>query len=395
MPECLASGNQTCFAYKGNVTPPADMKQWGDLVERFARHLVDRYGVEEVRSWDFEVWNEPNLNYFWVDADMEKYFELYRTSAEALRCVDGQLRVGGPATARCEWIAEMLAFCKGNGLPLDFISTHHYCTRAALEMEQAEGVVYDRQAKMCADAAGVAKLCRDAGRADLPILFTEWNVSPCHEDVIGKDSEFTATFALQTLRDVDAHVDSYCLWTFTDIFEESGPSLLPFTGKYGLVNIHGIRKPIFHAFSWLSRLYDHELPCDAPSVIATRSYRGDARVLLWNLDEPTRTDFGGGEWEFPGAVREADIRLTGITGPCRVRSWLVDRRHGNALRAWQRMGKPQYLDNRQIAELHQASQPVMLEDRIVTAEGELKLACRMEGNAMIYHEVDRLGASRI
>jgi xylan 1,4-beta-xylosidase len=394
MPEALASGTQTAFAYKGNVTPPRDMAQWEWLIEHFARHLVERYGLEEVRSWDFEVWNEPNLDYFWPGADMQAYFELYRASAQALRRADPLLRVGGPATARCEWIPEMLRFCASNDLPLDFISTHHYCTRAALEMGEGRGVVYDHQAKMGQDAAAVARDAANAGRADTPIWFTEWNVSPCHEDTIGKDSEFTATFALQTLIDVDPYVDGYCLWTFTDVFEESGPTRTPFSGKYGLVNLHGIRKPVFHAFAFLSKLFDHELSTDQPSLIATRSHRGDIRLLAWNLDEPTRADFAGGEWDFPGRSREDRLVLEGLNGPCRVRAWSVNRTHANAFRAWQAMGKPEYLTEQQTSDLHAASRPVLVEDRLVHCEGLLQLDYTLTGNAMRYYDIQRLGAAR-
>ncbi|MFH1513798.1 MAG: hypothetical protein ABIG45_10645, partial [Bacillota bacterium] len=61
MPDCLKSGDATIFWWKGNVTPPKDMRQWHDLVEAFARHATVRYGAREVRQWYFEVWNEPNL----------------------------------------------------------------------------------------------------------------------------------------------------------------------------------------------------------------------------------------------------------------------------------------------------------------------------------------------
>ena len=65
MPECLASGKETAFHYKGNITPPADYSKWNNLIRAFIEHLGERYGIEEIRSWFFEVWNEPNLSFFW------------------------------------------------------------------------------------------------------------------------------------------------------------------------------------------------------------------------------------------------------------------------------------------------------------------------------------------
>jgi xylan 1,4-beta-xylosidase len=60
MPEALASGPETVFHYRGNVTPPEDPGAWAGLVERLLTHWVERYGADEVRQWFFEVWNEPN-----------------------------------------------------------------------------------------------------------------------------------------------------------------------------------------------------------------------------------------------------------------------------------------------------------------------------------------------
>src|SRR5262249_40686022 len=115
----------TLFHYRANVTPPRDPKAWGELVRRLVVHWGERYGLEEVRQWYFEVWNEPNLNAFWTGSQRQ-YFELYRESALAIKAWDAGLRVGGPATAKNEWIDAFLDFCEREGLPVDFVSTHHY-----------------------------------------------------------------------------------------------------------------------------------------------------------------------------------------------------------------------------------------------------------------------------
>jgi xylan 1,4-beta-xylosidase len=124
MPVALASGTATVFDWEFNTTPPGDYAEWGRLVEAFARHCLDRYGLEEIAQWYYEVWNEPNIN-FWTGA-MEGYWKLYDASAAALKAVSPRLRVGGPVTARAEWIPEMIAHCSSKGVPLDFISTHIY-----------------------------------------------------------------------------------------------------------------------------------------------------------------------------------------------------------------------------------------------------------------------------
>src|SRR5215216_4264802 len=105
MPTALASGHKTVFHYRGNVTPPKDYKQWSTLIRKLVSHWVERYGAGEVREWFFEVWNEPNLKEFWAGT-REDYFKLYRHTAEAIKEVDAALSVGGPATAKNEWVEE-------------------------------------------------------------------------------------------------------------------------------------------------------------------------------------------------------------------------------------------------------------------------------------------------
>ena len=98
MPTALASGDQTVFHYRANVTPPKDYAQWSVLIRKLVNHWVSRYGIDEVRQWFFEVWNKPNLTAF-GSGKQDDYFELYRYTAEAIKSVDRGLKVGGPATA--------------------------------------------------------------------------------------------------------------------------------------------------------------------------------------------------------------------------------------------------------------------------------------------------------
>lgn len=92
MPEELASGKQTVFWWRGHVTPPRSYQEWADLVRATVAHLVDRYGLDEVRTWPIEVWNEPNLADFWENADEQEYHKLYEVTASAVKEVDASSR---------------------------------------------------------------------------------------------------------------------------------------------------------------------------------------------------------------------------------------------------------------------------------------------------------------
>ena len=90
MPAALASGEKTVFWWRGNITPPRSWSEWADLVRATIKHLIDRYGLEEVRGWPIEVWNEPNLVNFWLDADVDAYHRLYEITANTIKDVDAE-----------------------------------------------------------------------------------------------------------------------------------------------------------------------------------------------------------------------------------------------------------------------------------------------------------------
>jgi len=104
MPQKLAAQNALhSFWYKPNVSPPRDWRKWDDLIAVFIRHLIDRYGIDEIAQWYFEVWNEPNLDFWAGEPKQASYWELYDHTARAIKGVNPRLRVGGPATAQAAW----------------------------------------------------------------------------------------------------------------------------------------------------------------------------------------------------------------------------------------------------------------------------------------------------
>ena len=114
------------FWYRPNISQPRDFAKWDAMIQAFAKHLIERYGIDEVASWYFEVWNEPNIG-FWAGFPPQKtYWELYDHTAIALKAVDERLRIGGPSTAQAAWVGEFIRHCKENKIPFDFASTHVY-----------------------------------------------------------------------------------------------------------------------------------------------------------------------------------------------------------------------------------------------------------------------------
>jgi xylan 1,4-beta-xylosidase len=395
MPGALASGPHTIFWWRGNVTPPKDYAKWHDLVAAFVRHVTERYGAEEVRSWYFEVWNEPNLTGFWMGttggrsyAEFEplaraEYFKLYAATVRGVKSIDAGYRVGGPATAGEGWIDETLAFCAENKLPLDFVSTHSYATMSGyLDENGSAGTVFspDRES-ITAGVKNVRQKLERSPFKNAELHYTEWSASYTPADPI-HDSYHSAAFILNKMRHIDRAADSMSYWTFTDIFEEPGPRMTPFHGGFGLLNYQDLPKPSFFAYEFLNRLGDLELVCADPEAFVTRGAEGSVQALFWDFtithpgpsiinqqfyaaDQPARTK------------DPAELRLTGLApGSYRMRATKVGYRANDVQSAWRDLGSPGQLTRAHVATLRDATggAPVMDETIRVAADG--RFTCR-------------------
>ncbi|MER7249673.1 xylan 1,4-beta-xylosidase [Kribbella sp. NPDC000426] len=291
MPRELASDpSKTVFEYGAIISPPASYQRWHDLVRALVQHLVDRYGLDEVLTWDFEVWNEANLEVFWSGTKAE-WMQLYDVSAAAVKSVDPRLAVGGPSSAAAGWVDDLLDHAKRYGMPVDFVSTHTYGSppldvRASLERH---------------------------GFGDARVLWTEWGVTPTHFNPIN-DSVFSGVFLLRGMKSAAGRIDALSYWVASDHFEELGrpPRLLH--GGFGLQTVGGLAKPRFHAMTLLSRLGPVELPVTlsgdgADGLIEAWASRDRDRVavLLWNLTlDQTKSDGA------PELARTIHLQLPGV-----------------------------------------------------------------------------------
>jgi len=383
MPDVLASGSTTCFHYKANVTPPADYTEWETLIHALTLHLVDRYGIDEVRTWFFEVWNEPNLKFFW-DGTQAEYFKLYEHSVRAIKRVDSQLRVGGPATSVNAWIPDMLEFCRSNDVPIDFVSTHHYPTddplwkHNDLSMEEFfaqfahEFGSYER---------GVLRKMTTKARAEagaLPLYYTEWNTSAVLPDAI-HDEPYSAALVAKTIIDNDGLVDAYSFWTFSDLFEEGAQFPTPFHGGFGLQTIHGIRKPTYHVFEMLHSTGTERLAVNGGtgSTVEMLAVRGETEITMLVYNHNIAN----------GEIKEEDVQivLNGIrpNGPVSIRR--VDTQHANPKQTWLDLGSPEYPTREQLAQIDDASRLISetLESEIRGDECALRIVMPPHGVAAI------------
>ena len=284
MPSALASGSQTIFWWKGNVTPPKDYKKWEDLIRNLTQHFTERYGADEVKSWYFEVWNEPNLTPGFWTGTQEEYFKLYDYSTRAIKSVNPDYKVGGPGTAGAAWESEMIDFCEKNNVPIDFVSTHSYGVGQGFldEFGQSGTVLSKDNEAVSGDVLQSRKEIATSTKPNLELHYTEWSSSYTPADPI-HDSYHSAAYILQKLKQVGNAANSMSYWVFTDIFEEPGPRFTPFHGGFGLLNTQGIKKPAYFSYSFLNKLGETELQNTDTSSWATKNAKGNLQVLFWDF----------------------------------------------------------------------------------------------------------------
>ncbi|MFB6456921.1 glycoside hydrolase [Chitinophaga sp. Hz27] len=357
MPSALASGPKTIFWWRGNVTPPRDYERWGALVENLTRHFTERYGAEEVKTWYFEVWNEPNLDGFWAGTQ-DDYFKLYTYSAKAIKSVNASYRVGGPGTAGAAWEPEMIAYCQKHQVPIDFISTHAYGVKQGyLDEFGRSGTVLDKNPmSVSGDVLQSRKEITNSTMPQLELHYTEWSASYTPADPI-HDSYHEAAYVLQKIKQVGNAANSMSYWVFTDIFEEAGPRFTPFHGGFGMLSTQGINKPVFYAYQFMNRLGNTELVNNDSTSWVCKDSVGNIQVLAWDF---TNTHPGDSVHNQDYYVRDLPafskgklkVSIANVPeGNYALEIYKVGYRNNDAYTSYLSLGKPAQLNKQQVEQI--------------------------------------------
>lgn len=398
------------FFYKPLIVPPADEEAWKKYIAAFAAFLIHRYGMEEIRTWFFEVWNEPDLPGAFWNGTRDEYFRLYELTARTLKEADPGIMVGGPATSNSKWVRSFLRYCREHDVPVDFVSTHQYAgdplggVESQGDMEDEMG--FDVEAMMAgmkkaadvmakledksflngfrtvmADksettdiAYGVfptnAALVREQA-GDLPLYYTEWNENAGFSSYTN-DTRKVAAYDVRAALETEGVVTGSSIWSFSDIFEELHPFPQEFHGGFGMVTQNGIPKPVYYALKMLADAGDERLdlgPDATCGEIGIAAFRkgAETQVLLFrqkmkNLDLPKE---------------KAVVRLECPAKPASVTVRRIDETHGNPLRLWEEMGRPLSLNRAEVEDLKEKScvrpeaVPFSWENGTLTLEADL------------------------
>ena len=408
--DMAAENSKTQMWWKGYVSVDRNnFGKWHDLIKAFTQHIVDRYGINEVLTWYFEVWNEPNLTGTggFFHGTKSDYFRLYKEAVTAIKSIDERLKVGGPATSnfiadhrhdgeildhsqsrfytqeeinkqqwKGVWIEDFLHYCEKENLPVDFISTHPYPTDYALDPETGRGkgaIRYVHSLKD--DIQWLRQQLADSKYPEAEIHLTEWSTGPNSRDRM-HDILPPAAYIIKTNLDCIGLANSLMYWTFTDVFEEKGGGEEIFHGGFGMINFQGLVKPSFHAYRMLNQLGDEKIYYKDPLFISRSSKTGKLSAIAFNYPKeyeqtvPSMQNFTN---YMNASSKTLDIVLEGLNPNDCFEIEVLDKMHGNVYDAYLNMGAPHSPNIREIEFLRQKAWDTVKEIVKVDEDGRLIL----------------------
>ena len=420
-PADMASGDSLMFWWKGHASPPKDFGKWGELIEKTVTHWVNRYGIEEVRKWYFECWNEANLyGLFWTGTKTQ-YFELYKITAEAVKGIDKTLRIGGPATSnfvpderfddeiedttkhaqydndtinnfkwKGVWIEDFLNYCALNNVPVDFVSTHPYPTDFAIDGAKVKKGRTRYLESLYDDLSWLRDVIKKSEFPNAEIHLTEWNSSPVSRDY-SHDYLPAATYIVKVLLDCVGFVDSIAYWAFSDIFEEEGGGPEAFHGGFGLINMQGVSKPTYNAYRLLNTLGDMFIG-KGSGYFATKDSEDKFALVLYNYPEEIKTapqmsiypDNNVAEnTQKTGKMQKIELHINGLRKNTVLIVETLDSNNGCVTTLWKEMGYPKMLSKDQAKLLKRYAEQTKLSSLNADSNGNINVVLELEPWAVV------------
>lgn len=366
--------------YTGWTYPPKDYAKWAELVFRWARHCVERYGRAEVETWYWQVWNEPNIGY-WQGTPAE-FRMLHDYAIDAVRRALPTARVGGPDTAGSggRFTREFLEHClRGTnhatgrvGTPLDFVSFHAKGAPVTTNGHVRMGIA--AQLRTIEDGFRiVASYPELRGK---PVVIGESDPEGCaacqgpslaYRNGTMYSSYTAASFARKhdLAEKHGINLDGALTWAFE--FEDQ-----PYFAGFRSLASNGLDKPVLNVFRMFAMLRGQRLAVDSDGAvtlaeIVSRGVRGrpdvaalaslESRalsVLVWHYHDD----------DVPGPAAAVELTLDHLppaAGAVRIEHYRIDENHSNAFAAWKRLGAPQAPTPGQYAQLESAGRLATLE----------------------------------
>ncbi len=396
MPRLLAKNPDNTIFYNPSIlSEPNNIAHWEFLITGLTKHLIDRYGLEEVRTWLFTFWNVPFQSYIFAFENNEIAYELYRITYKCVKGCDRELRFGTPSYGSFNFeISEYYDFvkqCIDTNCPPDFYNIHCYPVKTSTlsEMMTLGGshVEYDESDKMILSenpdymAEMLATIKEKLiNFPKLPIYITEWASSASHRDWLN-DTCYRSSFIVKNVLENYDEVNSFGNWCLSDTLEELPYDNDLFHGEMGLFAYHGIKKPAYYAFVFLNKLMD-TLVDSGNGYFITTNQKGDYAILLYNYIHISPLYCQGVLFNVTFLERynafvnsepcDFEFSITNaLNGKYVLSEHIVNREHGSAFDEWVRMGAMPLTTEEEIDVLKGRSMPLISKSQLEVSNNYL------------------------
>lgn len=402
MPRALASNpKRNSFFTQQNCSLPKDIHKWNYLIESLVRHCIARYSLEEVLSWPFCVWNEPDTTEeMFGFADKEAFFAFYAATYRTVKRVHPEIRVGSPSLLfllddPMHWYRPFFEYCEKENCVPDFFNLHYYNDDITLDTHSGVTTYRERLVnRLHPDPDAFRKYLDELGKrldkyslSELPIYLTEWNLTVSHRNPIN-DTCFKACYLVKNLLENYDRLESFGYWSLTDAIGEMQLPEEIYHGGLGMFTVNQIPKAHYFTFRMLKKLGD-TLVASGDGWFLTRHRSGKLSMILYNyyhydqlvsageLFDITSTERYTGFAEM--AQKEFTMELAGMrNGLYRIEETFVNRQYGSSYDNWVAMGGMSSLNAEENSYLLAVSQPGKHVSTLRSQNDKLTIQCILE-----------------
>lgn len=375
-----------------------DISSWKSIISAMIKHIVQKYGIEEMETWKFEL---PYGVYYLKDKpSVEGYLQLYDTIADVISEYTNQPLLGGPTLpeVESEVLGEILEGLKKLRYTPDFISmisfayeakeqTHRYSYRSADEDY------------LINDVKKYRKILKEHGFEDIPIYVTEWNQTVVDRSFVN-DSCYRGAYIVKNLMQVNPYVSIIGYFSGTDLRTEYFDSKDLLQGGNGLISRDGIFKPAGFAFELMNGLGKYQIGSGSNFMITTDN-RNNFYIMIHNIRKLGYYYFKTPEDQIEKEriskicededTFEQELELNDVkNGEYQIRIHKVNAHHGSILDLWKELDYSDNLSRKDIMYLKRICEPQLLFYKIEVINRRLRIRILMEANEFALIEVKRI-----
>lgn len=400
MPRDLAKDPNN-YLFNHLVSEPKDLKKWCELISNFMKHIIDRYGYDEVLTWRFSVWHQPNTpSRLFGFKNVEEFYIFYSETRAVVKSFSEDISFGLPCMyyldelSNEDFILDMIDWCNKNKCLPDYFNYTFYDTifdRTKTKTRDSFGFVDSMTLNPNPDGLKkamirISKTRKKCGLTSIPIYISEWNNTPSQQDYLN-DTCYKSCYIVKNILENYDYINGLSYWSLTDLISEHALPKELFYGGLGLFTVNGIPKASFYAMTMLRQLGDTYIAC-GDGWFATKT-NSDIRIITYYYKHYTELYAAGERFDMthtdrytmfePSADLNLSIRIDNLPNRSyHVKEYILNREHGSAFDCWVKSGCVEFDKEDEFNYLKHISQPMFHSYYANTDDNTLQLNVQMK-----------------